>query len=316
MIVWLASYPRSGNTLLRMLIYRTIGLGSYSAEPGELAVANPEDLFEHLEIPESDWDAFYRRASASPDVHLVKTHRPPRDSQPAIHILRDGRNALTSYAHFHRDIERSGLSLLSLALGADHYESWAEHHLAWTSRTGPMLTISYESMMREPEMLVPRIAEFIGYTGERRPWNNNFSSLQADYPEFFRRASVEWEGDPQWTPFVNGVFFHVQGEAMVRGGYATSEAAEEAVRALPEEALRMSETVRGLLQQQRSSQASLDQRLAVIEELKSAAGNRLEVNARLKAICDERQVLIEDLKRVCDERQALIEELTTALRAR
>src|SRR6185437_16369502 len=32
MIVWLASYPRSGNTLLRTVLYQTLGCGSCSAE--------------------------------------------------------------------------------------------------------------------------------------------------------------------------------------------------------------------------------------------------------------------------------------------
>ena len=41
MIVWLASYPRSGNTLLRQVLKRCFGLDSYEA-PGPVFVDLPD----------------------------------------------------------------------------------------------------------------------------------------------------------------------------------------------------------------------------------------------------------------------------------
>ena len=32
MILWLASYPRSGNTLLRTIVHQTMGIGCYDSE--------------------------------------------------------------------------------------------------------------------------------------------------------------------------------------------------------------------------------------------------------------------------------------------
>ena len=313
MIIWLASYPRSGSTLLRTLVYQTMGLGSYSDELGEIPITDAAYYYEHLTIPDDRWDQFYRDATASPNTYLVKTHLPPRDSQPAIYVLRDGRNALTSYAHFHRDMqEGSEVSLLDLVLGIDYYGTWAEHHRVWMARPGSMLAISYESMMQSPEMLLPQIADFIGFAGEPRSWKNPFHILQASFPKFFRRANVEWKGDPEWTPLVNGVFFHLQGEAMANCGYVTSEAVEEAVQTVPAEVMGIADCAYRLRQRERALQVTADQRHAVIETLQATCTERLAIIQALNGLVDVRQAALESMRTVCEEKQAGIDLLKAA----
>jgi len=43
MIIWLASYPRSGNHLLRMMLQRCFDLGSYEIYQGVAASVEPEE---------------------------------------------------------------------------------------------------------------------------------------------------------------------------------------------------------------------------------------------------------------------------------
>jgi len=117
MIIWLASYPRSGNTLLRTILNQTMGLGSYFDEPilpniGEKDKESEEfwrskiavvaDTIGILPMTGS-WESFYKKAAASNKAHLIKSHLPPRDDQPAIYLLRDGRSALVSYYHYHQN---------------------------------------------------------------------------------------------------------------------------------------------------------------------------------------------------------------------
>ena len=121
MIVWLASYPRSGNTLLRTVFWQTMGLASYSDEPGEAALNTLTETALRATgkiILDRNWDVFYKEALSSEKVYLIKTHRLPRDNQPAIYIVRDGRNSYLSYSSFHRKTSPPPHpSLLDLLIG-------------------------------------------------------------------------------------------------------------------------------------------------------------------------------------------------------
>ena len=83
MIVWLASYPRSGNTLLRTVLKQTMGLWSYS---GPMPITEP-------------WELFYEKASADETTCLVKTHLQPRDSQPGDWLTERHRGLTLLEAH-------------------------------------------------------------------------------------------------------------------------------------------------------------------------------------------------------------------------
>jgi hypothetical protein len=90
MIIWLASYPRSGNTLLRTLLKQTMGLSSKSDSMDENHHAKEDGSWSRIvgvDGFDSDWTTFYRQACDSGEVHLVKTHGPPIDDQPAIYVV-------------------------------------------------------------------------------------------------------------------------------------------------------------------------------------------------------------------------------------
>src|SRR3954464_8946304 len=98
MIVWLASYPRSGNTLLRQVIKKCLGLHSFESVgrlKHEYDDRDPtwKEVCGSLQNRE-DREAFYPRATNSAETVLVKTHEPPLDAQKAIYVVRDGRLAL------------------------------------------------------------------------------------------------------------------------------------------------------------------------------------------------------------------------------
>ena len=77
-MIWLASYPRSGNTLMRNILYEVYGLssGEFHREEGHYL---EEDYFSHPFVK----------------THLLPLQLEPSDSSiRAVYIVRDGRDAL------------------------------------------------------------------------------------------------------------------------------------------------------------------------------------------------------------------------------
>ena len=270
MIVWLASYPRSGNTLLRTVLKQTMGLGSFSDEAVPASVGFTDVAREeigHLPI-EEPWEAFYERARAGTALHLVKTHLPPRDDAPAIYVVRDGRAATVSYEKYHRAFhpDHPG-GLLHLLLGDDYYGGWSQHYAAWQPRTGPTLELRYEELVEASPRLLRSVADFIGYDGPVEPWRNPFERLNRENPRFFRQGDARWSGAPGWTPVVDGVFFTLHGELMQRLGYAGAEEAQRACAALPPEMAQFIDVASSLRRDKRMFEQAARERLAVIETL-------------------------------------------------
>jgi hypothetical protein len=96
-IVWVASFPRSGNTFLRIVLNRVYGVRtSVVYDVDGVAERLGQDLVGFTERAEIE------ALRASTEVHFVKTHR-QRDDQvdeadKAICLVRDGRDALVSWA--------------------------------------------------------------------------------------------------------------------------------------------------------------------------------------------------------------------------
>src|SRR5262249_16232902 len=96
MIVWLASYPRSGNTFLRVALHALYGVPTYSVYDDDDPVAQRAGPA-LLASPPSPAPPPAMRDS--PGTHFVKTHKRRKpDGCPAIYLVRDGRDAVVSHA--------------------------------------------------------------------------------------------------------------------------------------------------------------------------------------------------------------------------
>lgn len=292
MIVWLASYPRSGNTLLRIVLKQTMGLGSYSDELLKVGFSEAvSEEFGHLSRDEP-WDSFYKKASASNELYLVKTHRPPRDNQPALYVVRDGRKVCLSYSCYHQRFTPPPYpSLLDLVVGTDFYGGWSEHFHSWMGRRNTVM-VRYEDLVNASGTLLQEIAEQARYTGEILPWHNPFELLHQDNPDFFRKGEVAWQGDLSWTPLINGIFFHLHGPLMVKLGYANPEVVAEAKSGISEECLELVEVSRRLLSEKTQLESIFSERQAIIDGLKQAADDRLAViNTKIRIINEQARAL-------------------------
>src|SRR5688572_23760025 len=102
MIVWLASYPRSGNTMLRMMLNQVFGCDTYTkyfSRPGRNSGKNLTGV---KPLP-GPWPECISTMAADEKTYFVKTHDRPEDDSRAIYIVRNGFAVVRSYQCYLRD---------------------------------------------------------------------------------------------------------------------------------------------------------------------------------------------------------------------
>ncbi len=284
MIIWLASYPRSGNTLLRTICKRCLNMVSYSDEPVhyESEFKSNPDLIGHVELKGS-WEDFYHTATRSKDVFLVKTHRLPMDRQPYIYVVREGRQAIRSYQRFMKHYNQADVSLVKLILGVDVYGHWSGHYEKWNRRDGlSRLILRFEELRNASAETVARIADFLNVAGDVRPWENPLNLLKSIEPNFFTDARQIRLDEEPWTPCHEHLFGHIHGKLMRELQY--------------DDFLKVNDI-------QDSDAPSRDHMIQSLVEIIQELQAEMQT---LRQVCDARQKVIEELHRACQERLAVI----------
>lgn len=185
-IVWLASYPKSGNTWTRVFLanylltpdspvpinqIRRFAIADSSAELyGKLAPTgfNPADPVAHLRLRDRVLRAI---AGNGADMNFVKSHNingtvfgteliVRRFTRAAVYIVRNPLDVAISYArHFGmtparacQSISRPGNTTAGGAANVKQFlGSWAEHVLSWTRTADfPVHVMRYEDMKADP----------------------------------------------------------------------------------------------------------------------------------------------------------------------
>jgi aryl sulfotransferase len=205
---WLASYPKSGNTWLRIMLH-SVCHGGASIDINDIkniAILNRAEFDEHFGVKSSDLIQSELDA-VRPDLHRAIAHAsreplilrkvhdrcwsnaagqrifPPEVSRGAIYIARDPRDVAVSYAHhFHLDMEESvrrmGDADSTLAKSVYRLEtqfsqplgSWSEHVASWLDHAAmPVLLVRYEDMLANAAQALIRVADFLGLSDETTP---------------------------------------------------------------------------------------------------------------------------------------------------
>lgn len=189
LLTWLASYPRSGNTLLRIILSSCFGQLSQSiysdaefSDPAVLHVIGSEAVG-------PDPQHFLNLARQRKRSLFVKTHElPGTDNHRAIYVLRDGRSCVVSHFHFLTDILHRNVSLADVILGKCGVP-WSDHVKAWTMIENPAaLVVRYEDLAVGDAQTLERISHFIGRPVFRE-FDISFVRLHARSPLFFRSGS-------------------------------------------------------------------------------------------------------------------------------
>lgn len=227
MLVWLASYPRSGNTFFRLALHQLYGRRSVGMQAR--GVKPPGDDGRPYELRTELTDAEMAESEA---VYFVKTHSLPSETtNPAIYLVRDGRDSLVSYAWFslvwHRGMaaeqvtpEQIHEALFNVMVDPrGPYGTWGSNVLAWLSRPHTCV-LKFEDMIRTPEKSVSEAMHTLSLLGDYRGGRiPAFAELHAARPDFYRRGDVgSWRDE--FPSDLLDQFWCIHGEAMDAVGYS------------------------------------------------------------------------------------------------
>ncbi len=196
MIIWIASYPKSGNTLLRGI------LGTYFfSEDGKfdfkyiykIGQFPTLENFKKFGIDNSNDKYFFKSYNLAQKkinqenkkVKFFKTHSAffqrkdssfssPENTLGAIYVVRDPRNVVTSYSHHYSiDIDDATDRIcnkdLFLSSSEAHPEtfisSWRLNYLSWTSLGKKVLLIKYEDLIKNKKKTLLKVFKFFETLG-------------------------------------------------------------------------------------------------------------------------------------------------------
>jgi len=199
--VLLASYPRSGVTFLRLVIEQLYGIPTwtlYRENP------DPAKVF--------DGDRHWPRTEGPGlPVNFIKTHEVgrPEPGQRTIHLVRDGRDATVSYAHFLQTYYRKaygGISIDDISRqiveGDAPLGSWADHTTTWAKRD--CVRILYDDLVSHPADTVAYAVAIVAPSLAPASGTKiaTFGELQTRSKHFFRRGRgggwrAEWSAELQ-----------------------------------------------------------------------------------------------------------------------
>jgi aryl sulfotransferase len=197
-LIWLASYPKSGNTWLRVFLANLRSESEVPAEINSLHTAqfSARELWDRAigwqtaELSPTEVDSLRlpvqrMLAETSPEVP-IKTHEvfaDPRDGRArfcphatrcVLYVVRDPRDIAISLAHHRGDgieaaiafINDSRAMLNGPTSGAHMAQllcDWSTHVKSWADATGlNVCVLRYEDMLRDPEVAFGRAARAAG----------------------------------------------------------------------------------------------------------------------------------------------------------
>ncbi len=152
--VWLASYPRSGNTYLRTILRHAFGLRSASIYPNDLGGNKElEEYIGHIEH-----NPRLQEQLQETGIPLIKTHELANDTRPAIYVIRDGRAACVSLWEFYNRT----IPMEAVIEGRHRFGTWADHVKSWDPWARPnTLLLKYEQLRDDLPIALNAIGEFL-----------------------------------------------------------------------------------------------------------------------------------------------------------
>ena len=222
--LWLASYPRSGNTFLRVILHDVYGVTSGELKLADTGEPVPPDFDKHPVVK----------------THLRPAELVPSDpSIPTVYIVRDGRDALVSMAHHRCDIVAPGsdyMANLEAAIRAEegsHFGGWSTHVREWMERAS--VVIRFENLIGNPigcaELLRPflrmpdpdmaRVPTFESLRSGQSPWVQK-ELARRERPgwekSFFRRGVIGSYKE-EMPAVLADIFWELHGNEMAKLSY-------------------------------------------------------------------------------------------------
>ncbi|WP_317055264.1 sulfotransferase domain-containing protein [Roseovarius rhodophyticola] len=200
-IVWLASYPKSGNTWTRVFLanylanpdkplsinqVRHFGMGDAIAKTYRMVSNGRVDFNDPHSVLRYRDPVLQAIIRNNADVNFVKTHNicgaafgveliPERYTRCGVYILRNPMDIVLSFArHFDKDLEQAIDAMANpehviqdATTAAQFLGNWSEHVKGWAAeRRFPMLVLRYEDLQSDPQTNFSKVLEHVGVTVE------------------------------------------------------------------------------------------------------------------------------------------------------
>jgi hypothetical protein len=218
-----------------VLIKQLYGISTYDLH--EPDPCRPE--YEHI-IGNARLDAPIAALQRDERYHIVKTHNLPEEDYPAIYLVRDGRDALVSFARFvlppeHADNRDEYLALLrQLIEGTGSYGGWSGNVRAWMARRTTTVVVRFDDLIKSPLDELRRAMATIGMKAPEAAAMNlpTFGDLQRLGPHFFRKGRTgAWR--EEMPDELHLLFWRRHGDTMRALGYRDGEPALEEIAGNP-----------------------------------------------------------------------------------
>ena len=200
MIIWLASYPKSGNTWVRAIIssllYSDDGIFKFSflkkidQFPEKKYFKDFVKDFGNFDLIKKNWILAQDKINLNNNIKIFKTHQGKytvnnddftnnENTKAIIYIVRDPRNIVTSISnHFTKSVNESLKFMLSNSVIGDNKSfeesikdknsrmltllgKWNDHYRSWTRKKDNLLLIRYEDLILNPKSEINRISIFL-----------------------------------------------------------------------------------------------------------------------------------------------------------
>lgn len=227
MLVWVASYQRSGNNLTFRTLDEVFGSNRFCTiyKPGLFLRGKKFSRYKvPPELRKKPKDELLETLRARPEPFFIKSHRPRDSSDPApgLYIVRDGRDVLVSRAHWLGDNKIGPYHELPFEQQLRRLvssENWSKHIRTWRTRSAPTALVRYEDLLEDAAGTVQRACDQIGVSlGDPKGELTPFAELRERDPLMHRRGKTgSWE--EEMPPELEETFWQLHGEEMEALGY-------------------------------------------------------------------------------------------------
>ena len=197
-IIWLASYPKSGNTWTRIFLANYLmnadkpvpinqvhrfGMGDSIARAYRMVAGGAIDLADYHQTLAARDKVLRAIVANKADVNFVKTHNiradahgitliPEAYTRSAVYILRNPLDMLLSYARHYGMSHADTAAAIGRSDNSNAPEentvtqflgSWSDHVRSWTGKAPyPVCVLRYEDMLARPEESFGKLLKHIG----------------------------------------------------------------------------------------------------------------------------------------------------------